>query len=525
MVRPVPPARIAAAVLLSASLFGCQARAAQQEAAAPRVTRIRFFPAPGKAAAMKGGRFSGSLTGPTNDFEEMVKITDEPKEGQWNEVAVPADKPIYRYLKYEANVNTGAAVGEVEFWAGDRKLTGTPFSTVPADGKDAKLAFDGDPKTAFEAKEINFQYVGIDLGAGAQAAAPSVSQASGSYPAALKVTLSTATPGATIRYRLDGQTPRADYGEAYTPGAPISIAKSSILVARAFKGGLADSVPTVTAYRIGAPGAAAKTVKTFHIGNSLTDTVVAWMEPLAAAGGHSLEFHRFTIPGAPTDWLWDHPASGFGDSRYAEAFLTLAPVDHVFTQPFAGHGRSVENEAEYSQRFYDACRKYSPDVQAWLYVQWPSKKLDDSWSKGEGSAKGIPGVKPAATFEDAVANFLLYAEAVRARIETAGAYKGKPVKIVPAGLALAELKKAMDAGKVPGLTDFYKECFSDGLHMSAKGAYLVSLVHYACVFREDPTGKVGPLNSGLTPEQAAVFQRIAWSAAKGYRWSGVAGGK
>jgi hypothetical protein len=489
------------------------------------VTRVRFFPAAGHAAAMKGGRFTGSVTGPTNDFQEFARIEDEPKERQWNEVLVKGTPENFRFLKYEAPPNTGAAVAEIEFWAGDHKLTGVPFSTVPAENRSADLAFDGYNFTPFIAREVNFQYVGIDLGPAYQVAAPELSAPPGSYTKGpVKVRLYTPTPGATIRYTLDGSTPGPDRGLAADTAKYVVLEKSAILIAAAFRPDLARSVYTIAPYRIGSgaetAAAARKTIKTFHIGNSLTDTVVPWMEPLAAAAGRSLEFHRFTIPGAPTDWLWEHPGSGFGDSRYAEAFLILAPVDHVFTQPFAGHNRSIENEADHSRRFYDAARKYSPNVQAWLYVQWPSKKLDDNWTRGTGAVAGLPGIKPAATFEDAIPNFLRYAEAVRERIQQNG-YAGSPVKIVPAGAALAELKRRMDAGKIPGMKDFFAECFSDDLHLSPKGAYLVSLVHYACIFRESPVGKVGPLQSGLTPEQARQFQEIAWEAARSYRWSGV----
>jgi hypothetical protein len=70
----------------------------------------------------------------------------------------------------------------------------------------------------------------------------------------------------------------------------------------------------------------------------------------------------------------------------------------------------------------------------------------------------------------------------------------------------------MDRGQVPGLGDFFKEFFADGIHLTSKGRYFVSLVHYCCLFRESPEGKVSPLNSGLTQDQAEAFQRIAWQS-------------
>ncbi len=98
--------------------------------------------------------------------------------------------------------------------------------------------------------------------------------------------------------------------------------------------------------------------------------------------------------------------------------------------------------------------------------------------------------------------------------------EGKPIRIVPGGLALARLKQEIEAGRVPGIRDFFASQFADDLHLSAKGAYLIGLVHYACIYRRDPSGikSAGP---GLTAEQAAIYQRIAWETVRRYKWAGV----
>ncbi|MBC8135536.1 MAG: chitobiase/beta-hexosaminidase C-terminal domain-containing protein, partial [Fibrella sp.] len=232
--------------------IGCRSTAAQGSSTVTRyspLTRIRFFPATGQAAGMKGGRFTGSITSATNDFEELVRIEKDVVEGQWNEVVVTG-KPLYRFLKYEAQPNTGAAIAEIEFYSGDRKLTGTAFSTVPGDGKTPDAAFDGKTDTTFSAKEVNQQYVGIDLGSAAQVEPVVLSQKGGTYPAPFRLTLSTPTPGAAVRYSWNGEVPREDSGVEYKE--PVEIKESGILIAQAFAPGLTRSVPVVTAYRIGA---------------------------------------------------------------------------------------------------------------------------------------------------------------------------------------------------------------------------------------------------------------------------------
>jgi hypothetical protein len=95
---------------------------------------------------------------------------------------------------------------------------------------------------------------------------------------------------------------------------------------------------------------------------------------------------------------------------------------------------------------------------------------------------------------------------------------GRLVLIVPGGQALITLK----GSKVPAMTDFFGQFFADNLHLKAKGRYFISLVHYACIYTESPEGKVSSLNAVLSSEQARIFQKIAWHAARNYKWSGIA---
>lgn len=492
---------------------------AKQNPACPALTRIRFYPRKGFAQRMLKGRFSGSNAGKTTDFQTIAEIKETPPEGQWTEIQLA--KPVrFRYLKYESPAGGWGNVAEVEFYSGDKKTPGQPFGTAGSrgqSGNDFSKAMDGNVETFFDGVEQNNQYVGIDLGAEVQAATPEFSPKPGAYLTSQEITITSATLGAKIRIARNGGTPRPEEGEKYK--GPIKVSKSTVLVAVAYTDQLAASELVIAPYRIGQTTGDKKTVRTFHIGNSLTDTVVGWLQPVAESGGRNLDFHRFTIPGAPTDWLWNHPGGGFGDSRYPEAFFVLAPIDHIFTQPFHGHDRSIPNEAEYSGKFFDLCRKHSPDIQAWIYVQWPGPKFQDRWSQGKGATAELK-LQPAKTWQEGVANHVAYTEAVAERLNKT--YQGKRVLIVPGGTALAMLKTEMDASRVPGMKDFVSEIFADGIHLTSKGRYLISLVHYACIYKESPEGKVSALTTGLTKEQTAIFQRIAWDAVKNYKRAGVA---
>ena len=77
----MPPTRrsfcLAAVLAVGASVIG-GARAAPVASPDYRITKVRFFPRPGHAAEMKGGKFVGSLTSATNDFQDLAEITDPP---------------------------------------------------------------------------------------------------------------------------------------------------------------------------------------------------------------------------------------------------------------------------------------------------------------------------------------------------------------------------------------------------------------------------------------------------------------
>jgi hypothetical protein len=86
---------------------------------------------------------------------------------------------------------------------------------------------------------------------------------------------------------------------------------------------------------------------------------------------------------------------------------------------------------------------------------------------------------------------------------------------------LVRLKKAIEAGEIQGFTDFPGQAFSDDIHLARPGRYLIALVHFACIYGETPENKVAIANSGLTREQAGIFQRLAWETVTSEPLTGV----
>ncbi|MDZ4688520.1 MAG: hypothetical protein SH850_25885 [Planctomycetaceae bacterium] len=98
--------------------------------------------------------------------------------------------------------------------------------------------------------------------------------------------------------------------------------------------------------------------------------------------------------------------------------------------------------------------------------------------------------------------------------------KTRNVEIVPVGDAVNELRRQIQAGKFPGVakpSELFRDPIGHGLgHIQALAAYC----NYAVIYRRSPEGLM--LNEpGVTPEQHAILQRIAWTTVSNYNHAGV----
>lgn len=197
-------------------------------------------------------------------------------------------------------------------------------------------------------------------------------------------------------------------------------------------------------------------------------------------------------------------------------------VGHLFLQVFP-NPPGIPRDTDAGLNFLNLAQKGNPKVQVWLYAQWPAK---DSW-KTDAHCVGAGWMKPEwfptnrnpATWDQGMTNKMEYYRLILKNWNEKN--PGQPALLCPGGPALVRLEKAINAGEIPGMKDFFGTIFADGIHLSAPGRYLVSLVHYACIFKESPEGKVTWANSGLTREQAILFQKIAWETALAEPASGV----
>jgi len=499
---------------------------------APIVNRARLFPAPGFADRLAGGRIIGSNAGETVGFVELAKIDKRPAEDEWFEIRFD-NKTAYRWVKFQGPEKLATLVSEIEFYDGAKKLSGRPFGIVgKTESRETDKAFDGRVDTWYESDLDGSAYVGLDLGTASNISAPpALALPDGHYAKPRQLSIA-APPDAEIRYTTDGSIPSAASGKLYH--GPIPLDKGFIPVAAIVleQGKFPSPVATAT-YAIG-DVPPPKGLVTFSLGNSLTDTFANYLEAVARSAGHDHKEYLHTWMGTPTDYLWQHPTVAWQGS-YLDQFKKLAPIDIMTTQPFYVIAESIEREAEYSGKFYALARETSPNVQLYLYQQWPPRSFEsDSWAMlSLEYMKAIArqrGLKPAKTWQQAASNQLAYFEALREKMSAQ--VPGKQVLIVPTGLALANLKTAYEAGEVPAAPrDQFFELHSaekdekgrgTAVHLTEPGRYFVSLVLYCCFYKEPPDKVHLPENmTKLTPAQDKVYKRIAWQTVKDYKWSGV----
>ncbi|MBK8475075.1 MAG: chitobiase/beta-hexosaminidase C-terminal domain-containing protein [Opitutaceae bacterium] len=349
------------------------------------IAQIHFWPRPGYAGHMVGGKFQGS---PTADFSSGVvdihTITTTPSEER-NEVVLTAP-PSFRYVRYLAPaigwpLHSFGSVAEIQFkttgalppvctpfagrYEGPQTVTlscGTPgaiirYTTTPGAEPSASFGTVYSGPISLTAnttlKAVSFvqgQPSGqvVVASYAIAAAAPTFSKPAGTYAPPQSVALTSTTAGAAIHYTTDGTNPTATHGTLYT--GPITVTGETKLKAVATKSGLTDSLVALADYSILTPVAAtlpggvavsasnssdgATGVARAFDGNSATqwrtDTANAWLRyDLAAPAGTSLTAYAFTSNADSADYdpfTWEIQGSHDG--------VAWTPVDARYDAGF-----------------------------------------------------------------------------------------------------------------------------------------------------------------------------------------------
>ena len=322
---------------------------------------------------------------------------------------------------------------------------------------------------------------------------------------------------------------RRDQTTAKIYSGPIAIDHIATLFAVAYRKGFAPSPTTAGTYIVGAPPR--QGLSTFHVGNSLTGTTLGLSRDVLTAGAVH-DCHAFMMGGASNAGIWKtyvvNPAKPNHDKvTWDQALASLHKVDDFTLQV---SDPNLESEAEYDTKFFNTVRGRFPEMQPWFYPVWiecsdigtiipwrpwsyaeMGKAPARAVTLGQVSSFEMKTLYPALTCEEAAAARQLFAEDVKTKVlETYP--EGKKPRVLPTAIAVAWLKNRIDHGQISGISpDMYPFImFRDNFHPGPIGVYLINLVWYAAFYGESPVGKVRPVNTELSPEQAAYLQHLAW---------------
>ncbi len=267
----------------------------------------------------------------------------------------------------------------------------------------------------------------------------------------------------------------------------------------------------------GAPATApaGKTLRVYHIGNSVTDSIrYESLKRLAATRGDTYLFGRHMMPGTPLFGLWDNQEKGFTQQPYGASIHALESFewDVVTLQPF---DRLLEgdreSEFESCSRFIDVALKKSPDVQIFIYQRWPKREIIGK-PRYDGTDKCLPidyAAKWNRTYtgkwDGSYETHDFYDKLVE---KLNAAYDGKlkqKVRVVPVGDVLAKFDDAIKRGDVSSITSI-NDIYLDNVHLNDTGKYLVGLTFYATMFDADVTGLGTEGYGTLAPNIVATIQ-------------------
>lgn len=255
--------------------------------------------------------------------------------------------------------------------------------------------------------------------------------------------------------------------------------------------GMAAACATPVNYPLEAPGPRTR-VRAFYFGHSLVgQELPAAVAAFARVRGHTFEAHGQLGWGTSlADHLgWDGRAKGaplgFADDNRPPLFvgegkgeLQRGSYDTLVLTETNGF---VKGDPAPTVRAATALARIArarvPDARIFLYANWLNRHEEG------GNARWIARTRADLAWWERVAD--------RVSRELGGA----PVYVIPAGVILADVVEACDAGALPGLTsdrlfrvDPSAPGGIDGVHLSALGFWVLGLVHYAALHHDTPLG-------------------------------------
>lgn len=287
--------------------------------------------------------------------------------------------------------------------------------------------------------------------------------------------------------------------------------------------------------------APAESLRVYFVGNSVTDTInYRALAELAQSRSHKQIWGRQMIPGAPLQWIWQHPKDGFQEPPFGHYPNALASFqwDVLSLQPFDRHLDGKDGDLAMARNFIGLALPKSPDLQVYVYARWPRTYVHGkpfSWSESAPPGPPTPATGKVTLFNgfddwgtlwlrkytggwDGTNETKDYFE--RLTVELRKAYPKLTIRMVPVGHVMNELDRRMKAGEVSGYKTIW-EVYKDGIHLNNVGSYVVGCTFFATLYKENPKGLPGEPYKVTDPRLAEVIQETVWKVVNGHELAGV----
>jgi hypothetical protein len=249
-------------------------------------------------------------------------------------------------------------------------------------------------------------------------------------------------------------------------------------------------------------------LRVFYTGHSFHMFVPPRVEQLVKSAG--IEGHKLVgtqgIGGSRVIQHWDLA----DDKNKAKAALTSGEVD-VFTM--AAH---LQIPDEGIAQFTELGLQHNPNLRLLVQASWypfdgppPDKRIKANAERDEAKI---------ADLQKAIDE---WRKRLEAQVDELNRQHGKTaVFIVPVGDAVVKLRSFVIEGKYPGIAK-QSELFTDPIgHGGPQIQALASYCNFAAIYRISPEGHN---LTGLTDEQNAILQKLAWETVSAYPHAGIAG--
>jgi hypothetical protein len=250
-------------------------------------------------------------------------------------------------------------------------------------------------------------------------------------------------------------------------------------------------------------------LRVFYTGHSFHMFVPRNVEQLVKSAG--IEGHRLVgtqgIGGSRVIQHWDLEEG----KNKAKPALASGGVD-VFTM--AAH---VAIPDEGITRFVELGLKHNPEMRFLVQASWFPYDVPEPEKRVRENAQ-----RDQARLEELQAAVDGWRKKLEAQADDLNQQHGKrTVFIVPVGDAVVKLRGLVIDGKYPGRTK-QSELFRDPIgHGHGDVQALASYCNFAAIYRRSPVGLKMNVE-GVSDEQHAVLQRIAWDKVKAYPYAGIA---